>query len=255
MSDRVRFVIVSCPRTGSTYLVDYLAALPGVSCLSEIFRRGEVLLRTNRPIPSENLDVAARDVDPLGWLEQLDRAFGAVDWFGFKLFSGQQWPLLRHLCADPTWKKIYLRRNNFLDQYVSFFLAIHHFGETEWGRVPSDRDLTIDPNTIVQDLEAIEANYFAMEEMLGHAYRTDLFGIEYEDLGRAAVMQQLLEFLGLPDSTICEATSGTASMSERRIPLFERGPGARERIRNYDEIAMMLQTTRFQAFLHSDEPR
>lgn len=249
MGERVRFVIVSCPRTGSTHLVDYLAAVPGVSCLSEIFREGEVLLRHGRPLDPKLLNVAARDADPLGWLEELEAAYADCGWFGFKLFPGQQSTLLRLLCADPSWRKIYLWRDNFLDQYISFLLAMKHFGTKEWGRVPDDHRFAIMPETIVPDLATIEMNYLAIERGLLTARREDLFGLEYEDLGRSAVMRQLLQFLAIPGDIIDQVTAEAPGKPDHAVERFERGPDAGARIQNYDEIRRVLQYTRYRRFL------
>lgn len=246
MGERIRFVIVSCPRTGSTHLVDYLAAVPGVRCLSEIFRPGEILLRHSRSLDPKLLDVAARDADPLGWLEQLDVAYGDADWFGFKLFPGQQSALLRLLCADPSWRKIYLWRDNFLDQYISFLLAMRHFGSKEWGRVPGDQRFAIMPDTMIPDLAAIERNYLAIEQALLTARREDLFGLEYEDLGRTETMRHLLQFLTIPGDVI---DAVTAEAADRPVEPFERGPNAGERIQNYEDVRRVLECTRYRRFL------
>ena len=79
MAERVRYVILSLPRTGSTYLVDYLDAVPSARCLSEIFNRDTVLLRHHQPADATLLDKSLRDQDPFGFLARLEQDVGPVD--------------------------------------------------------------------------------------------------------------------------------------------------------------------------------
>jgi hypothetical protein len=58
MSLHQHFVILSLPRTDSTYLVDYLDAAPNVKCLSEVFNPDVVLLRHHRPSDTALTDKA-----------------------------------------------------------------------------------------------------------------------------------------------------------------------------------------------------
>lgn len=57
------FIILSLPRSGSTYLVDYLDAAPSVKCLSEVFNPEVVLLRHHRPSDAALTDRIVRDSD------------------------------------------------------------------------------------------------------------------------------------------------------------------------------------------------
>lgn len=247
MAEHIRFVIVSCPRTGSTHLVEYLDSIAGVCCLSEIFRSGEVLLRHRGAIASEIPDIGLRDADPLGWLERVEQEFAEFGWFGFKLFPQQQTPLLRLLCADRRWKKIYLWRDNFLDQCVSFLLAKSHFEAKEWGRVLRDRRLSVRPDLIVGDLATIEMSYLALEQMLALAHQDDVFALEYADLGRATIMRQLLAFLGLSRAAIGQTLRAMRNADNPAL-VFDAGHGSRARLENYAEIRDVLQQTRYRRF-------
>ena len=84
------FVILSLPRTGSTYLVDYLDAAPNVKCLSEVFNPDVVLLRHHQPNDTTLTDKTVRDNDPLRFLYRLEQDVGPCESFGVKLFPDPQ---------------------------------------------------------------------------------------------------------------------------------------------------------------------
>jgi len=186
MAERQRFVIVSCPRTGSTYLVDYLEAIDGVRCLSEVFNERMVLLRHHRPVDPRLEDMGVRNADPLGFLERVEQEVGECGWFGFKLFPNHNLALLQRLCADRRWRKIFLWRDNLVEQYLSFLLASSHFGRKEWGRVPDESKFTAWTGELVADIHTIESNYQAVEKALARADLADVFALEYEELGKEA---------------------------------------------------------------------
>ena len=245
MAEHQRFVILSLPRTGSTYLVDYLGAVPGICCLSEVFNRNTVQLRHHQPKNRALQDKAARDADQMGFLTRLEQDVGACDWFGLKFFPGQGDQLLRYFCTSQQWKKIFLWRDNFLEQYISFLLASEKFGEGSWERVDDDATLTVPTAPLVDDLHAIEKSYMEIEEAFLLADTQQVFTLEYHDLGRAAAMQRLLRFLGVSEGAI--ATVRARAKSGKLA--FRRGPRAIDRITNRDAVAAALRNTRFAKLL------
>lgn len=249
MSERQNFVIVSLPRTGSTYLVDYLNAIDGVRCLSEIFHPNEIMLRHHRTSDPQLADMALRDSDPLAYLQRLERDIGECGWFGFKHFPRHSLKLLQHLCASRGWRKIFLWRENLLEQYLSFLLASAHFGQVTWGRVPDAQKVTIPPAMLMEDFHTIERNYVMIEEALTLADPADIFTLEYHDLGRADVMRDMLRFLGLPQDSVERAVAQTAGKAGKGDLAFERGPNAASRIANYDEICRLLRHSRYRRWV------
>lgn len=244
-----KFVILSLPRTGSTYLVDVLDAVEGVRCLSEIFHPSEIALRHHVPSDPGLLDMAARNADPIGYLERVERDIPDCGWFGFKHFPRHGVPLMRHLCASRAWRKIFLWRDNLLEQYLSFLLASLHFGRTGWGRVPDDARLTIPIETVIDDLHTIERNYFEIEQTMLLADRRDVFSLEYAELGDMSVMRGLLAFLGLPEASIAQALLRQAAGDVATALRFVRGPRAAQRIRNMNEIRAVLQNSRYRRWI------
>lgn len=240
MAERVRFVILSLPRTGSTYLVDYLDAVPGVRSLSEVFNRNSVLLRHHQPTDVSLLDKEQRDKDPTGFLARLEQDVGACDFFGVKVFPGHGDRLLRYFATSRQWKKVFLWRDNLLEQYISFLLASAQYGNASWERVRNEAQLTVPVGTLIDDLHAIEKSYIEVEDALVLAEPDDVFSFEYDDMASDEVMAQLLRFIGIDDA-------GIAAMAEQRSGKlkFDRGPRAADRIANYDEVRATLLHTRY----------
>jgi len=251
MAQHQSFVIISLPRTGSTYLVDYLDAIDGVRCLSEVFHPNEIMLRNHRTSDAGLMDLAVRDSDPLAYLQRLEQDIGEVGWFGFKHFPRHGAKVLQHVCASPRWRKIFLWRDNLLEQYLSFLLAAAHFGQVTWGRVPDEAQVTVPPSMLMDDFHTIERNYIMIEEALMLADPEHVFTLEYGDLGRVEVMRRLLQFMHLPEASIERAVAKTAGKAGAGELKFERGPNATQRIANYDEIRQMLRQTRYRRWVES----
>ena len=249
MPERQQFVIVSLPRTGSTYLVDYLDAIDGVRCLSEIFHPNEIMLRHHRTNDPLLMDIAVRDADQMAYLDRLEKEIGDCGWFGFKHFPRHGLKLLQHMCASRQWRKIFLWRDNLLEQYLSFLIASAHFGKVTWGRVPNEVRLTVPLTMLMDDIHTIERNYIAIEEALMLSDPRDVFTLDYDDLGRPAVMRALLGFLGLPEARIDRVVAQTTGGSNGAELKFERGPTPAQRIVNYDEIRWLLLRSRYRRWV------
>jgi hypothetical protein len=243
-----RFVILSLPRTGSTFLVDYLDATPGMRCLSEVFNPETVLLRHHQPGDPALTDKGVRDNDPIAFLQRLEQDVGDYSWFGVKLFPSHNPKLLHYLCTSRRWKKIFLWRDNLVEQYISFLLAAARFGRESWERVADETQLNVPVGALIDDLHAIEKGYIEIEDSLLLADPDDVFGLEYDDLGRSAMMAQLLRFLGL-DDTAAETRVNHAAVEPGNTLSFARGPRASARIANYDDVRAALSHTRYGRWL------
>jgi len=240
-SPRQHFVILSLPRTGSTYLVDYLNAVPGVKCLSEVFNPEIVLLRHHKTSDATITDKDLRDIDPLGFLYRLEQDVGPCEAFGVKLFPAHSPKLLHYFCSSTHWKKIFLWRDNILEQYVSFLLASERYGQASWERVADDARLTVSTGTLIDDLHAMEKSYIEIEDSLVLADPGDVFTLEYEKMGQSDVMTQLLRFIGIGEAPARSIAASRAS----GFHAFDRGPRAADRIANYSDVCTLLRQTRY----------
>lgn len=231
------------------YLVDYLDAVDEIRCLSEIFHPSEIMLRHHQTIDPRLLDKSLGDADPVGYRERLKQEIGDRPWFGFKHFPRHSLPLLHHLCASREWRKIFLWRDNLIEQYLSFLLASVHFGQATWGRGPDQIQMQVPLALLMDDLHTIQENHFAIEKSLLLAHADDVFTLEYEELGKATVMRGLLHFLGLPPPSIDRTLARAGDGGPRDDLRFARVPTPAQRIRNYPEIRRLLQGSRYQRWL------
>lgn len=199
-----------------------------------------MLLRHHRPGDPRLLDKELRDQDPFGFLARLEEDVGPVDFFGVKVFPGHGNKLLRYFAASPQWKKIFLWRDNILEQYISFLLASAQYGSASWERVANETRLTARVGTLIDDLHAIEKAYIEVEDALVLADPSAVFSLEYNDMASDEIMEQMLRFLGVGDA-------GVAAMAKTRNGKlkFDRGPLATDRIANYDEVRTTLLHTRY----------
>lgn len=94
---------------------------------------------------------------------------------------------------------------------------------------------------LIDDLHAMEKSYIEIEDSLVLAAPSDVFTLEYDDMGRPEVMERLLRFLGIEDA----AAQSIAAARADGAYAFDRGPRAADRIANYADVCAVLQRTRF----------
>lgn len=249
MDRQTKFVIVVGPRTGSTYLVDYLDAVSATRCCSELFRNDRIDFRHHQPRDPRLNDIAFRDAEPAAFVDLAAAEAGDCQRFGFKLI-GTQIPKLGHdvvrqVFAGRDWKKIYLWRDDLFEQSVSYALAAQHFGDAVWGRTPDQQRITIPPKQLLEYLHIVQTTYFIIEVALGNAHGDDVFALNYDDLGRASVMGDLLRFLGLPPADVDRAIAGAGQSGLD----FKPGPGLAERIENHAEIRRFFLNSRYRRLI------
>src|SRR5215469_9143662 len=111
MSEQTKFIIFAGPRTGSTYLVDFLDAVPETRCWAELFQKQRIVFRHHEPRDQRLSDVAFRDANPLEFLRLLGEEAQPCRRVGCKIVGVT--PLrptpefLGQICRDRSWKKIY----------------------------------------------------------------------------------------------------------------------------------------------------
>ncbi|HUN47299.1 MAG TPA: Stf0 family sulfotransferase [Stellaceae bacterium] len=254
MGGPTKFVIVAGPRTGSTFLVDYLDRVPGTRCWSELFRNDHIDLRRHRPSDPRLQDIAFRDAQPAEFVRRLAADAKDCRAFGFKLI-GHQIPklgsqLIQEIFGGPDWRKIYLWREDLFEQSVSYALAAKHFGEGVWERTPDEFRIRISPKQLLECLHVVQTTYFIIESVLANCDGTDLLALNYDELGHAPSIRRLLRFLGLP-----KAPAGRTIADAPRSGLdFKPGPPLAARIENYDEIRRFFLNSRYRRLLRHSMP-
>lgn len=249
MDRQTRFVIVAGPRTGSTYLVDYLDAVAGTRCCSELFRTDHIDFRHHRPADPRLTDIAFRDRQPGEFVELVAREAGDCARFGFKLI-GHQIPKLgqafiREVFNSREWRKIYLWRDDLFEQAVSYLLAARHFGDAIWERTPDHHRIAIEPRQLLECLHIVQTTYFVIESALANVDSRDLLVLNYDELGQTSAMSRLLRFLGLRKTEIERANA----MAQQAGLAFKPGPGLVERVENQDEIRRFFRNSRYRRMI------
>jgi len=117
------FVILSAPRTGSTFVCDLLDSHPNIICHSELFKVNSVLPADSTPLPWYLANRWLRDIAPLFFLHLVWHKSSDAKAVGFKLFKGHDKRILRYILKHPEIKAVLLTRENVIRQYTSYMLA------------------------------------------------------------------------------------------------------------------------------------
>lgn len=119
-----RFVILAARRSGSNLLCSLLGSHPDVRCHHELFNPNGIFTTLDERDDATPADaLAARDRDPLGFLDRVWRDARGAQALGFKMTPDQAPDVLAHVLADTGIAKIVLRRHNTLRQLVSERIA------------------------------------------------------------------------------------------------------------------------------------
>ncbi|HEX2997894.1 MAG TPA: hypothetical protein VHP14_23930 [Anaerolineales bacterium] len=216
-----RFAIVGNARTGSNYLLDGLKSAPSIRMYHEIFA-------------SHNRRVG----------EDFDRILATVFQYehkstqvvGFKVFynhlTEEEWS---KLLACRELKAIHLTRRNRLRTVISLEIAFKTGQWTQSGNSgkPKEKRVTLDPLKLINRLEQIEEGESATRRRF---CERQMLEIVYEELVRSP--EKVFESVG--------AYLGVAGIDPGKIRLKRQNPETLQQlIVNYDEVASVLQNTRF----------
>lgn len=178
------------------------------------------------------------------------RRWGNVASLGIKEFTANlvRFELGSYLADRSDLRLITLVRNNVLDRLVSMRLVLRT-GTISSDDVPLDRGaraaeqrITLDPETIVRELERLEAQSEAVRRAAAR-HQGPVFRLVYE------------EFFAAPEQTQKEIVGALQTfLGARVVPLSSehrrlRRESLRQVIANYDEIAERLTGGPFAAYL------
>lgn len=197
------FVLFAEMRTGSNFLEANLNAMPGVSCLGEVFNPH--FIGKKDQVEMFGVDMALREQDPRILLRRLrDRTPGLA---GFRYFHDHDPRILPDLLEDEGCAKIILTRNP-VDSYVSWKIA-----QTtgQWKLTNAKNLKTGQARFNAAEFEAHMESLQAFQVRLMHGLQTTgqtAFYIDYDDIGDVAVLNGLAKWLGVegqldaPDDTL-----------------------------------------------------
>jgi len=222
-----RFAIVGNARTGSNYLLDGLKRSNSIRMYHEIFADH------NRKI-GENFEKTFSAL-----YQNESRTTKIV---GFKLFynhlTEEEW---KKFLSYKDFKIIHLTRLNRLRTLVSLEIA---FQTGQWaksvnasGKQLTEKRVFLDASRLVRRLEQIEEN-----EVLTRSRFSErkILEVVYEELIKNPVetFQSIGKYLGVND------------IDPSRIRLTKQNPESlRQLIINYDEVHLLLKSTRFAEYL------
>ena len=125
----MRFVIICAARTGSSHLVSVLSGHPELLVNGNVFddkAEGRLYVfwqkeQLTPELKAELVDLRKRD--PEAFLEQIFRTNHGRTHVGFKMFGGENDPMLDRIIDDASIKKIVLYRRNALANFSSALVA------------------------------------------------------------------------------------------------------------------------------------
>ena len=280
--DYVRFIILSGPRTGSNMLAQALNSNPSIRCFHEVLNSivGFVMYdlhNTDRQESPTEDDVAFRERDPIGFLEQ--RIFGEypddVAAVGFKYHYGHIWGfpgVFDHVVKDDSIRVVHLKRRNGLRTLLSLKTAQQTGRWMETGTLPltparllgallhpkrlagrvaklvqrpdppvtvPERELTISKEELDQFIISAEMTEHHFDELFE---RHPSITVYYEDIlhQRNVVYEATQSFLGVEAHPLS-------------VTLAKQNPEpARELLSNFDELRVAFKDTEYASWFEEE---
>ena len=115
---KIKFVIIAEPRTGSNNFIDNINSCDDIECHRELYHPDSVYFNEESRFDLVNL----RNDNPVGFfIEQFNLSTKKA--FGFKIFNNHNNLFLENILNDVSFKKIILYRSNYLSVYSSEKIA------------------------------------------------------------------------------------------------------------------------------------
>ena len=226
----VRFVLFAAPRTGSNLLCGLLNGHPDILCHHGLFNPGGVHWARDRHGCG---DIAARDKDPIAFLDAVWASGGDTRAIGFKMNRDENGVAVGALLRDRGVLKILLKRRNRVRTYVSEEIARltgvwEIYDEAAETKIPA---LRVEADDLLQHSYLNAAYYAALESALA-ATGQGWLETDYEALANPREVTRILAFLGVEASSALPAAS------------YKRGPADLGAVvENFDELAGALRGT------------
>jgi len=178
---RIRFIVFSSPRSGSTALREALHRHNGVTCCGEIFGKNRILSLPRHLLGATGAELLdERNADPAAFAERVFSA-GRDPAIGFKLLPSQivtleNASLFRLILEDTAIRIVFLWRRDLARRYISErkFLEAGRRGGSE-----DEGDLVIDTEDMRADCRRYANLRRAMRTILMREHFAEVY---YEDL-------------------------------------------------------------------------
>ena len=232
----MHYVILCQARTGSTYLVRLLRSHPGVVSHGELFHP-RAIYYADRKARMDAEALAARDADPVAFLEQLQAAAPPGTPVGFKIFPHHSTTILDHVRATPQLRRILLRRDNLLAQFSSERIAERTGRFTQPDGSPAPVRIRFDEQDFLGFVDRVTGERVAHErvargDQTGGGDSPRVLSLEYHELFAAGIEGRLARFLQvgcLPLRAEHLVRQNTGRITER----FDDPPAVRDFLDRY----------------------
>jgi LPS sulfotransferase NodH len=242
----IPFVILTSPRSGSTWLVSLLNQMQDTTTFGELFlprkhsSKWDAEFAYPRFVEVRPPDGQTRPAEVFKYLDALYRKPGAV---GFKLMYShlRRYPELLAYFLIHRVRVVHLLRKNPLDLLISRALKRKLQQAHRLANEPPVEGLQIELNTetLIKKLQ-IKQRKIKRAQMLLRFSGLHSIEIGYEDLQKdPSVFQELCRFLLIETDRV---------MPESRFPKVRRGSQGQV-IKNYSEVKKVLEGTHFLSYL------
>lgn len=246
------FVIISYPRTGSTFLTIKLHSSHNLKCYSELFHKKKEAF--NRSFYEEDFTLEVKkwygsktmtlgdllNLRTKNFSSFLNLVFSSSNNpVGFKIFPGQHTEAMEGLINDDKVKKIFLVREDMLRNFVSYKLAMT---TGKWDRVAGQeaelQEVTIDSNEF---LTYADSKLGAIEEIEKRCIELgqETLRLSYEEITTELPIDRIGDFLNVDLSDI------DMDVDRQKQNPFE----LRQMVSNFEELEDALKGTRWEQFL------
>lgn len=253
-----KFIVLSYPRTGSTFLVKKINTIEDIVCHSEIFHnhfdafsrafldRQIINRHLNKPVFGFLLNekrvlkklFKLKNSQPQRFLEEIYQCKATA--IGFKLFPGQNDVQFSKLLDKKDVHKIVLERKNRLRSYISEQISIK---TNKWdlyhGEKPVKVQVTVDPNDFFRYKKKIDEYVGRIENHLKLTNQCYL-KLTYDQILDSFPNDKLFELLAIPDKPV-----QTNDVNQKKQNPYSLN----ELIKNYDGVKVELQKKGFEHFL------
>lgn len=209
------FLLVSQPRTGSTWTQQQLASHPELTCFGELLALNRPRFGNQKNTRALGTAVLERETNPVGFLSRQFADTSTLVGFKLLLFQLEQYPnysLWPWLLNNGQTKIVYLKRRHVIAAYVSFLLASNnHYWQTTRPSGQVWDTVTVNLRhfqTYLEKMQAWETKYLAAVPLRA------LQVIYYEDVV-AKGLDATLQFLEVSTQTPLQATT----LTQGRLPL------------------------------------
>lgn len=249
ITDPIKFVIISTPRSGSNLLCGMLGAHPQIICFHELFHHEAVYFGPRNRDKYNFGTVEERDRQPYKFLSKIYNQEHGSDAVGFKIFPGHNQKILNFVLNAPEIKKIVLKRENLLFSYTSALIARQTkkwqnaiVTDTKTGREDESKEsvkVHVDAKEFFAYIKKNQDYFDYVEKRL---IRQKSICINYQELiSEDKVIMDLVEFIDVKNDPDLELTKLHTKQNSNKLS---------NRISNYEELRKKLLDTPYKSFFN-----